>query len=149
MANQLVAEPPTYTPQFNENSGKFEDKSPFVKGERKCIQYKCSCKSGTLFSGYSQFQQHIKSKTHQEYIDNYEKNNKEVDDLKIEKNDLLAKNGVLENKILILENKNQVLNVQNKKLTEIKNIVKQMMIQKNHLLNLMNDDVNEFHDCED
>tara|TARA_B110000046_G_C12990190_1_gene397500 strand:+ start:342 stop:770 length:429 start_codon:yes stop_codon:yes gene_type:complete len=139
MANQLVAEPPTYTPQFNENSGKFEDKSPFVKGERKCIQYKCSCKSGTLFSGYSQWKNHIKSKTHQEYIVNYEKNNKEVDDLKIEKNDLLAKNGVLENKILNLENKNKTLTDQNEKLSEIKTIVWRRIIQKNHLLNLLND----------
>ena len=142
MDNQLVAEPPTYSPQFNENSGKYEDKSPFVKGERKCIQYKCSCKSGTLFSGYSQFQQHIKSKTHQEYIDNYEKNNKEFDNLKSEKNDLLAKNGVLENKI-------QALTFKNKKLTEIQNTIKQMLIQKNHLLHLINDDINEFHDCEE
>jgi hypothetical protein len=139
MANQLVAEPPTYTPQFNENSGKFEDKSPFVKRERKCIQYKCSCKSGTLFSGYSQWKNHIKSKTHQEYIVNYEKNNKEVDDLKIEKNDLLAKNGVLENKILNLENKNKTLTDQNEKLSEIKTIVWRRIIQKNHLLNLLND----------
>ena len=139
MANQLVAEPPTYTPQFNENSGKFEDKSPFIKGERKCIQYKCSCKSGTLFSGYSQWKNHIKSKTHQEYIVNYEKNNKEVDDLKIEKNDLLAKNGVLENKILNLENKNKTLTDQNEKLSEIKTIVWRRIIQKNHLLNLLND----------
>ena len=139
MSNQLVADPPTYTPQFNENNGKYEDKSPFVKGERKCIQYKCSCKSGTLFSGYSQFQQHIKSKTHQEYIVNYEKNNKEVDDLKIEKNDLLAKNGVLENKILNLENKNKTLTDQNEKLSEIKTIVWRRIIQKNHLLNLLND----------
>ena len=139
MDNQLVAEPPTYTPQFNENSGKFEDKSPFIKGERKCIQYKCSCKSGTLFSGYSQWKNHIKSKTHQEYIVNYEKNNKEVDDLKIEKNDLLAKNGVLENKILNLENKNKTLTDQNEKLSEIKTIVWRRIIQKNHLLNLLND----------
>ena len=139
MDNQLVAEPPTYTPQFNENSGKFEDKSPFVKGERKCIQYKCSCKSGTLFSGYSQWKNHIKSKTHQEYIVNYEKNNKAVDDLKIEKNDLLAKNGVLENKILNLENKNKTLTDQNEKLNEIKTIVWRRIIQKNHLLNLLND----------
>ena len=142
MSKQLVADPPTYTPQFNENNGKFEDKSPFVKGERKCIQYKCSCKSGTLFSGYSQWRNHIKSKTHQEYIVNYEKNNKAVDDLKIEKNDLLAKNGVLENKILILENKNKTLTDQNEKLNEIKTIVWRRIIQKNHLLNLLND-------CED
>jgi len=139
MANQLVADPPTYTPQFNENSGKFEDNSSFVKRERKFIQYKCSCKSGTLFSGYSQWKNHIKSKTHQEYIVNYEKNNKEVDDLKIEKNDLLAKNGVLENKILNLENKNKTLTDQNEKLNEIKTIVWRRIIQKNHLLNLLND----------
>ena len=137
MADQLVAEPPTYTPQFNENNGKYEDKSPFVKRERKCIQYKCSCKSGTLFSGYSQWKSHIKSKTHQEYIDNYEKNNKAFDDLKSEKNDLLAKNGVLENKIQALTN-------QNKKLNEIQKTIKQMLIQKNHLLHLINEG-----DCED
>ena len=139
---ELVTEPPTYTPQFNENTGQYEDVSPFIKRERKCIQYKCSCKSGTLFAGYSQWKTHKQTQTHRAYIANYEKNNKALDDLKSEKNDLLAKNGVLENKIL-------ALTIKNKKLNEIKNTFKQMLIQKNHLLHLINEGDDEFHDCED
>jgi len=99
MSNQLVTEPPLYTPQFNAVTGKYEDQSPFVKFERNNKKlYKCSCKSGTLFSGYSSFIQHIQSKTHQEYINNYENYNKELIALKKENINLRAAYLLLEQK---------------------------------------------------
>ena len=102
----MLQQRPVYTPQFNEVTGKYEDESPFVKFERNNKKlYKCSCKSGTLFSGYSSFIQHIKSKTHQEYINNFENYNKELIALKKENRNIRAAH-------LLLEQQNTKLNVE-------------------------------------
>ena len=106
MSNQIVTEPPLYTPEYNADTDKYEDQSPFVKFERNNKKlYKCSCKSGTLFSGYSSFIQHIKSKTHQEYINNFENYNKELIALKKENRNIRAAH-------LLLEQLNTKLNVE-------------------------------------
>jgi len=90
MSNQLVTEPPLYTVEFNAVTGKYEDISPYEKGKPTHKLYKCSCKSGTCFSDRRGFMQHIKSKTHQEYINNYENYNKELIALKKENINLRA-----------------------------------------------------------
>ena len=98
MSNQLITEPPLYTPQFNAVTGKYEDQSPYEKYKPTHKIYKCSCKSGTLFSDRFRFMQHIKSKTHQEYINNYENYNKELIALKKENINLRAAYLLLEQK---------------------------------------------------
>jgi len=116
MSNQIVTEPPLYTPQFNEVTGKYEDESPYEKGKPTHKIYKCSCKSGFKFSERFQFMQHIKSKTHQEYINNYENYNKELIALKKENKNLRALTGLLEQQntrrnveVANLEKKNEEL----------------------------------------
>lgn len=68
-----------YKPEFDPNTGKFYDKSPFKKHERRGIPHKCHCKTGKLFNTLTQYNQHIKTKTHQNYIQNYKNHNQELD----------------------------------------------------------------------
>ena len=115
-----------YKPAFDENTDEYIDKSPYKPYERNCIRFECRCKAGTYFIGYSQFKQHIKSKTHKDFIVNYKKYFKELDD-KIEENKkLLSENQLLErknnlqsDKIEDLLNKNEKLHKQNKDLLKI------------------------------
>tara|TARA_Y100001970_G_scaffold213241_1_gene260511 strand:- start:1134 stop:1490 length:357 start_codon:yes stop_codon:yes gene_type:complete len=72
-----------YEPQFNTDTDQYYDKSPFKKYERG-ITHKCPCKIGKLFSNLTQYNQHIKTKTHQNYIMNYKNHNQELDSLKEE-----------------------------------------------------------------
>ena len=116
MSNQLVTEPPLYTVEFNAETGKYEDISPYEKGKPTHKLYKCSCKSGTCFSDRRGFLQHIQSKTHQEYINNYEKYNKELIVLRKENINLRAavyfseqKNTKLTVEVVNLEKKNEEL----------------------------------------
>ena len=83
-----------YKPEFNTNTGEYYDKPPFKKHERG-IPHKCHCKTGKLFNNLTQYKQHIKTKTHQNYIQNYKNHNKELDSLKEEIKELTAKNEFL------------------------------------------------------
>ena len=93
-----------YKPSFNENTGEYYDFSPYKPYERNCIRYECRCKAGVSFVNTTQFKQHIKSKTHKNFIENYSKYYKEVDEshniikeLKVEKEMLCRKIQKLEN----------------------------------------------------
>ena len=83
-----------YKPEFNPDTGKFYDTPPFNKHERG-IPHKCHCKTGRLFNNLTQYKQHIKTKTHQNYIQNYKNHNQELDSLKEEIKELTAKNEFL------------------------------------------------------
>ena len=84
-----------YKPEFDPNTGKFYDKSPFKKHERRGIPHKCNCKIGKLFNTLTQYNQHIKTKTHQNYIQNYKNHNQELDSFKEEIKELTANNELL------------------------------------------------------
>ena len=62
-----------YIPHFNSDEDKYTDVSPYKPYERRCIRYECRCRAGASFAGTGQFKQHIKSKTHQDFIQNYSK----------------------------------------------------------------------------
>ena len=68
-----------YIPLFNEDLDEYYDKSPYKPYERNCTQYECRCKAGSIFMGNVMFKQHIKSKTHKDFIKNYKKYYAEVD----------------------------------------------------------------------
>ena len=123
MADQLVAAPETYKPTFNPDKNIYVDICPYKPNQRNRPTYKCIC-NGYEFNKSHQFYSHIRSETHQKYIDNYEKNNKEVDDLKTEKNVLLAEKG-------ILENKNRKLIIRNKKLENESRMLKNLHLLVN------------------
>lgn len=69
-----------YKPGFDENSGRYIDISPYQRYGRNCQVYECRCRAGARFRGNVEFKQHIKSKTHEDFIRNYPKYFKEVDE---------------------------------------------------------------------
>lgn len=114
-----------YVPGFNENTDEYFDKCPYKPYERNCIRYECRCKAGSYFLNNASFKQHIKSTTHKDFIQNYKKYYKEVDEAQQTIKDLKAE-------IELLKRKNTNLKVQNNKLLEI--------------IEDMNDE-GEFEDC--
>ena len=98
-----------YKPSFNENSDEYIDTSPYKPYERNCIRYECRCKAGSYFIGNAMFKQHIKSKTHKDFIANYSKYYKEVDESKEIINTLKVENELLTRKINKLKNQNSNL----------------------------------------
>ena len=71
-----------YIPPFNEELDEYYDKSPYKKYERNPIQYECRCRAGSMITNTTTFKQHIKSKTHKDFIKNYKKYYAEVDQAK-------------------------------------------------------------------
>ena len=67
-----------YKPEFDTEKDIYYDKSPFKKYERRGIPHKCHCKIGKLFNNWTEYKQHIKTKTHQNYIQNYKNHNLEL-----------------------------------------------------------------------
>jgi|TARA_Y100000389_G_C17292956_1_gene428972 FtsZ-binding cell division protein ZapB len=101
-----------YVPGFNENTDEYFDKCPYRPYERNCIRYECRCKAGAHFMNNASFKQHIKSRTHKDFIENYKKYYKEVD----EAQDTIKQ---LRTELELLKRKNTSLKNQNMKLLEI------------------------------
>lgn len=114
-----------YVPGFNENTDEYFDKCPYKPYERNCIRYECRCKAGSYFLNNASYKQHIKSRTHKDFIQNYKKYYKEVDEAQQTITDLKSE-------IELLKRKNTNLKIQNNKLLEI--------------IEEMNDE-GEFEDC--
>ena len=120
-----------YVPTFNENNDIYVDKCPYRPYQRKCIEYECRCKAGSSFFNNASYKQHIKSQTHKDFIENYSKYYKEVDEAFETINTLKVENEIFKRK---LQNRDNKIVKLEKQLKEIKN--------------LMNDtDDNEFEDC--
>lgn len=128
-----------YKPEFDENRDEYIDKSPYKPYERNCIRFECRCKAGAYFTGNSQFKQHIKSKTHKDFIVNYKKYFKEIDELG-EKNKKLLSDKQL------LERKN---NLQNDKIEDLLTKIEKLQEQNKGLLKIIEDmnEEDEFQDC--
>ena len=67
-----------YVPVFDENNDIYIDKCPYKPYQRNCKQYSCNCRAGASFLNNAQYKQHIKTKTHRDYVKNYKKYNKEI-----------------------------------------------------------------------
>ena len=94
-----------YIPVFDENTGEYIDKSPYKPYERNRVRFECRCCAGKSFATNAQFKSHIKSHTHQEFIKNYSKYYKEVDNASE-----TIKNQLVE--IELLKRKNRKINKQ-------------------------------------
>ena len=81
---QLITEPPMYEPTFNPETNTYYDENPYIKNQRNCIQMKCGCKTGAIFAGYTQFNNHSKSNAHCQHIRDFGKNSEEIELLKKE-----------------------------------------------------------------
>ena len=73
-----------YEPQFDEDEDCYKDTNPYKKYERSIISYECKCRAGACFTNSSQYKQHIKTKTHKKFIDNYKLFHKQLNDLQKE-----------------------------------------------------------------
>ena len=69
-----------YTPTFDINTDQYIDVSPYRKYQRNCINYECRCRSGAMITNNQSFKQHIKSKTHKEFIKNYKNHMNSIND---------------------------------------------------------------------
>jgi len=113
-----------YIPSFNVEQDIYFDKSPYQPYERKAIRYECRCRAGASFCGTGQFKQHIKSKTHQDFIQNYSKYFKEVDESQEKIKQLTIENEMLQRKANKLQQK------------------------INHLIQCLDEENDVFQDCE-
>ncbi len=102
MSQLLQIETDIYKPYFDENTDKYIDKSPYKPYERNCIRFECRCKAGSVFIGNAMFKQHVKSKTHRDFIKNYKKYYKEIDEASETIKRLTADNELLQRKNLKL-----------------------------------------------
>ena len=83
-----------YKPEYDTENDNYYDKSPFKKYERG-IPHKCNCKIGKLFNNLTQYNQHIKTKTHKNYIQNYKNHNQELDSANERIKELTTENELL------------------------------------------------------
>lgn len=104
--NQLVSiQKNIYIPSFDENLDEYIDKSPYKPYIRNPIQYECRCRAGSTFTGNSGFKQHIKSKTHKDFILNYKKYYSEIDRANLTIKELRIENEFLKRKNLQYQKK--------------------------------------------
>lgn len=104
----IATETVQYIPQFNIDTGNYEDVSPFIRNQRGGQTYTCSCRhSNKSFHNYSGWKLHTNNDFHKTYITNYtkiveeektglrvkvEKLEKEISQLKIENEKLCRAN---------------------------------------------------------
>lgn len=134
----LTTTPETYKPKYNPDKDEYKDESPFRPHAKKNPPYKCSC-NGFPFTKNSQFNSHITSKCHQNWLNNYKLNNKELDDLMKEKNKLLSEKSILERKLDAAEVKLKQYESDSKNYNNVKNAFRIMFD---------NIDDDKFHDCQ-
>lgn len=109
MTTLIKVEEDIYIPSFNENTDEYYDLCPYTKYKRGHILYECRCKAGSSFKDTGSFNQHIKSKTHKDFVKNYKKYYKEVDEQKDLINNLKAEVEILNRKLNKALNRNNTL----------------------------------------
>jgi hypothetical protein len=121
MENQLVVVN-IYKPVFNNQTLKYEDVNP-IPPRTRGRQYKCLCKhSKVVYTTTSQLNQHLDTKDHIRYVQDYEENIKEVSDaqelIKQLKIQLLMERQTSLMKIKTLEDENKKIKIENEWLNQ-------------------------------
>ena len=142
MEQQLTTTPTIYKPDFNSDNDSYLDDCPFPPNSRNNPWYKCPC-NGYEFNKRINFNSHIKSACHKNYVENYSDNIKEVEDLKTANNVLLAdneimkrKNELMKKKMVLMEEKMKVCANESRMLRNMKEVFNYLM-----------DNDEEFQDC--
>lgn len=148
-----------YVPQFDENKNCYIDITPYKPYEKNRIHYSCPCKAGVVFTCNSEYNQHIKSKTHKNYLKNFSIYNKPLDDEKKKTKELKYKNEMLfrkntkilkaiqflEPKIKFLKEesfeKDAVISEQNQTILNQHNKIKQIKNDFNNLLKIKDEEI--------
>jgi len=69
-----------YRPEYNPETKQYEDVNP-IPPRAKGFHFRCTCSHvHKTFTKCSEFTSHFKSKTHRDYVTNYEMNTKDVTD---------------------------------------------------------------------
>ncbi len=69
----------TYRPEYNAETKCYEDNNPIPR-YKQGFRYRCMCHPQTILTKSSEFTQHFKTKMHRDYILNYERNTKDLND---------------------------------------------------------------------
>ena len=127
MNQQLVeTEIREYVPDFNPETGKYEDKAPWRWGTTAHITYNCFC-NGYSLENRAKFNAHCKGKGHKKALENYKNKSediekrdmrRELEGLKRMKQQMDKENAVLQKNIIELKEKIVSLKRENIKLEE-------------------------------
>lgn len=143
-----------YDPSFDENTGKYIDICPYKKYERNRIIYSCRCDVSVTITNAQQFSSHIKSKKHQELLNNFKQYStptedveKEVRQHRIEKGFLFRENKLIKEQNTTLKKKastfmNELIQLREnyKKMTEEKEKDKKKRISMRKTINELKHD---------
>jgi len=119
-------EPINYVPEFNPETGKYEDKAPWRWGTTAHSTYKCFC-NGYILENRAKFNAHCKGKGHKKALENYQNQSEDVEKrdmrvelemLKREKQQMETMKRILERNILELKEKVVSVKRENTKLEE-------------------------------
>ena len=105
-----------YIPDFDEDTGKYKDKSPYIPYQRRTPTYQCRCKSGAQFHNNALYKQHVKSETHRHFIENYHNYFKEVDEANKTIKELRIDNEFKNREIVKKNNEIKIMNTEYEKL---------------------------------
>ena len=115
-----------YVPEFNPETGKYEDKAPWRWGTTAHSTYKCFC-NGYILENRAKFNAHCKGKGHQKALENYQNKTEDVEKrdmrvelemLKREKQQIEREKRILERTIVELKEKVVSVKRENTKLEE-------------------------------
>ena len=117
---ELIAESEIYSPSISDN-GNYVDKIPSFNGLKNGIRCLCGARKDKTYNSYSIFSNHIKTKCHQNWLDNLNlnKNNHYIDNVKL--------NEVVHNQKIIIgkmekdiNNKNIIIDLLTQELGKLK-----------------------------
>ncbi len=74
---QIITES-IYRPEYNAETKRYEDLNPIPR-YRQGFRYRCLCHS-SIMTKSSDMNQHFKTKCHRDYLENYERNTKDLND---------------------------------------------------------------------
>lgn len=122
MATQGIS---IYRQEFNPNTRKYEDLNP-IPPYRNGFRYRCLCNhSDKVFTRCSDFTQHFKNKTHRTYVEEYERNTKDVMDANERIFELQTKIVSMSNQELRLQ---RIIDEQNEKITKMERLIYQRLM---------------------
>ena len=115
-----------YVPEFNPDTGKYQDKVPWVWGATAHNSYQCFC-NGYILDNRAKFNAHCKGKGHRKALENYQNQSEDVEKrdmrvelemLKREKQQMEKEKRALERNIIELKEKVVSVKRENTKLEE-------------------------------
>lgn len=121
----VKTEKSVYDPSFDENTGKYIDVCPYKKHERNRTIYSCRCDVSVVITNRQQFCSHIKSKKHQELVNNFKQYSTPTEDVEKEVKQHRIEKGFLSRQNTALKEQNTTLKEKASKLMEELNVTRE------------------------